>query len=134
MKPIILIIAVVIALSSCGGVLTPDPSLMGDEFLVPCLEADTPPVFPGGMDSLVHYLSDRADTVTVVGAVSVQFTIGSDGYVSDILTVSPGDPYLSERARDIVESMPRWTPGMDDGHAVPIVYQVSIKFGETKNK
>jgi protein TonB len=65
----------------------------------------------------------------IEGRVVVSFAIGKDGSVGDVKIVkSSDDSRLDKKAIKVVESMPRWQPGMQDSIPVKIYYNIPIVF------
>ena len=98
------------------------------------------PEFPGGPDAMTKYLLDKLKhsgiekTDGAHGMVVVSYTISARGYVEDIKIAETSenvDPSLEAKALSIVRSMPRWTPGKQDGKNVAVRYTLPIIF--TKN-
>lgn len=92
------------------------------------------PEFPGGITALVEFLSKNLKYPTVCkeqkiqGKVLVKFTVKSDGSISNIRVTKPVDIYLDKEAVRVVKSMPRWTPGTQDGKPVNVEYTLPITF------
>lgn len=92
------------------------------------------PEFPGGITALVQFLSKNLKYPTVCkeqkiqGKVLVKFTVKSDGSISNIRVTRSVDPYLDKEAIRVVKSMPRWTPGTQDGKPVSVEYTLPITF------
>jgi TonB family protein len=96
---------------------------------------DQPPVYPGGMDSLVSYLSHNvhypaeAQKNQVEGTVFVQFIVRSNGSVSDVVTVgAPHGAGLEEEAVRVVSAMPDWEPGRQKGKKVNVQFNLPLQF------
>ena len=59
----------------------------------------------------------------------VGFIVEPNGGVSGVgILRSAGDPSLDQEAVRVVQSMPRWNPGKQNGQAVRVKYQVPITF------
>lgn len=92
------------------------------------------PQFPGGQAALFKWLSDNvqypADAMKygISGTVRVQFTVNKDGSITDAKVVMGIDPSLDREALRLVRSMPRWTPGKQDGVPVNVTYTMPIVF------
>lgn len=92
------------------------------------------PMFPGGQTALIKYLSEHtkypvvAQENGVQGRVTVQFVVEKDGSISDVHVLRGVDPSLDKEAVRVVKSMPRWTPGKQNGSAVRVKYQVPVTF------
>lgn len=99
------------------------------------------PSFPGGTDSLVKFLSTNlrypklAIDKGIEGRVYVEFIVNPDGTLSHI---NLKDGYdigggCGAEAIRVVSSMPRWSPGMQHGLAVPVSMILPVKFSLIEN-
>ena len=92
------------------------------------------PMFPGGDVALMGYLRDNIHYPTVAaengvqGRVVVGFVVERDGSITDVNIIRSVDPSLDREAMRVVKSMPRWTPGKQNGSAVRVKYQVPVTF------
>ncbi|MCQ2203131.1 MAG: energy transducer TonB [Bacteroidales bacterium] len=92
------------------------------------------PVFPGGDDALRKYLAQSvkypviAQENGIQGRVFVSFVVNQKGEVTNVKVARPFDPNLDKEAVRVVQSMPKWTPGMQRGKAVKVSYTVPINF------
>ncbi|GAA4319864.1 TonB family protein [Compostibacter hankyongensis] len=93
------------------------------------------PAFPGGDEALMHYLRDHihypdvAREKNIQGTVVVQFIVGTDGSLSHVHTVEkPKGGGLEEEAIRVVQAMPRWQPGSQDGKLVVVQYSLPVRF------
>lgn len=64
----------------------------------------------------------------VSGRVTLQFTVGADGAVSNVKILRGVDPSLDKEAVRIVTSSPKWTPGRQRDRAVKVVYTFPVIF------
>ena len=92
------------------------------------------PSFPGGPSELMAYLSKNikypkeAQAAKKEGRVIVQFVVASTGEVTNVKVMRGVDPLLDAEAIRVVEGMPRWTPGRQDGEAVNVRYTLPVTF------
>ena len=92
------------------------------------------PSFPGGNGALLEYLATHvkypvvAQENGVQGRVIVSFVVEKDGSITDVRVVRSVDPSLDREAARVVSSMPRWTPGKQNGSAVRVKYNVPVMF------
>lgn len=93
------------------------------------------PEFPGGMNALMTYLSENIQYPRVSrdnnsqGKTFVKFTVNSDGSIQDTEVIkSSGDIYLDKEAVRVIEAMPRWKPGREDGKAVRVKFVLPVNF------
>lgn len=95
---------------------------------------DQQPEFPGGDAMLAQYLSrnisypQAASNASQQGNVRVKFVVNEDGSISNV-TVVRGFGYGSEQeAIRVVNSMPRWKPGKNNGVPVKVWFQLPVRF------
>ena len=92
------------------------------------------PMFPGGNGALMGYLRDNIHYPTVAaengvqGRVVVGFVVERDGSITDVNILRGVDPSLDREAMRVVKSMPKWTPGKQNGSAVRVKYQFPVSF------
>ena len=92
------------------------------------------PVFPGGQMALVQYIASHLKYPTVAqengiqGRVFVSFVVGEDGYVEDVQVIKGVEPMLDKEAVRVIQSLPRWTPGNQQGKPVRVKYTVPVTF------
>ena len=93
------------------------------------------PEFPnGGMAGLMQFLSKNIKYPTIAqengtqGRVTVQFVVNRDGSIVDAKVIRGVDPYLDKEALRVINSMPKWKPGMQRGKPVRVKYTVPVMF------
>ena len=92
------------------------------------------PSFPGGMEALMQYLAKNmrypveAQKNKVQGGVVVGFIVSKDGDIKKAHILRGVDPELDAEAIRVIESMPRWMPGMQRGKAVAVSYTLPVMF------
>ena len=95
---------------------------------------ETMPEFPGGMEVLYMFIGetlqypDEANAKGASGTVFVSFVIDKSGAVRDATVVKSVDPALDQAALDMVNKMPDWKPGVQDGKTVNVKYNLPVKF------
>lgn len=95
---------------------------------------DVQPQFPGGESALMEFLKNNvkypADCAEqkVQGRVVVSFTVEKDGSVTNVEDMRSPDPRLTKEAKRVVESMPKWTPGKQNGKPVRVKYVLPVTF------
>ena len=106
----------------------------GKEF--PCIP-ETFPQFPGGHIALVEYLSKNIkfpkekEKENVRARVVASFTVDKDGSITDAKIVrSQGEAFDNEALR-VINGMPKWIPGTQNGKAVRVKYTLPITFSTT---
>ena len=92
------------------------------------------PSFPGGPAALLQYLSSHVKYPVVAqengiqGRVTISFVVERDGSITDVRVAKSVDPSLDREAARVVSSMPRWTPGKQNGSAVRVKFNVPVQF------
>jgi TonB family protein len=93
------------------------------------------PQFPGGEDALRKYLMENvkypedAKTNNKTGSSFVSFTVSTEGKIEKVKILrSSGTESLDKEALRVIQSMPGWKPGMQQGEAVPVELTIPIQF------
>ena len=92
------------------------------------------PQFPGGQAELMSWLGKNirypviAQENGIQGRVICQFVVGSDGSVRDVKVMRGVDPSLDKEAIRVIQSMPKWIPGRQNGKAVSVRYTLPVTF------
>jgi len=95
---------------------------------------DVMPTFPGGMGNLMSFLINNikyppiAKESGVRGIVFVNFIVEPNGDISHVKVLRGIGSGCDEEAIRVVESMPKWKPGMQKGKAVRVSFNLPIKF------
>jgi TonB family protein len=99
-----------------------------------CTEDAVIPVFPGGEEKLVQYITDSiqypfvAKRTKTQGKVYVRFLVDSLGKVSDVTSVRSIDYFLGKEALRVVKTLPDWTPGMKCGKKLNFYITMPVTF------
>jgi len=92
------------------------------------------PQFPGGPAALMEYLSknvrypEEAHKNGIQGRVIVTFVVNKDGSITEACVVKSVDSQIDAEALRVVNSMPNWIPGRQNGEPVRVKYTVPITF------
>ena len=92
------------------------------------------PQFPGGQIAMLQYLMknikypEQAMKEGIQGRVTVRFIVEKDGSISDVKPVLSVHPLLNKEAVRVVESMPKWTPGKQNGKPVRVRFNLPVMF------
>lgn len=125
-------------------VLDEGPILGGNHQLPIILQGEDPskifdlveqmPFFPGGDKKLMEYLKENirypealADSC-VQGRVVCSFVVEKNGSISNVKVAKSLDPLLDEEAVRVVNSMPKWIPGRQNGVAYRVRYYIPVNF------
>ena len=92
------------------------------------------PQFPGGEAALMKYLQSHinyppmAAENNVQGRVVVQFVVDKTGKVGEVKVVRSVDKDLDKEAVRVCKSLPKFTPGRQNGQAVSVWYTLPVTF------
>ncbi len=92
------------------------------------------PQFPGGDAALMKYLSSHinyppmAAENGVQGKVILQFVVEKDGRVGEVKIARSVDKDLDKEAIRVVKSLPKFTPGRQNGYPVRVWYTLPVNF------
>ena len=92
------------------------------------------PQFPGGEAALMKYLQAHinyppmAAEMNVQGKVIVQFVVDKTGKVGEVKVVRSVDKELDREAARVCKSLPKFTPGRQNGQAVSVWYTLPVNF------
>ena len=95
---------------------------------------EQPPQFPGGDAALMKYLSSHIQYPTMAqenniqGKVVLQFVVEKDGHVGEVKVVRSVDKDLDREAVRVCKSLPKFTPGRQNGQAVRVWYTLPVNF------
>lgn len=117
----------------------PTPAASEDD--TPFLVADEMPLFQGKdlntfrtwVQSQIRYPAEALKR-GIEGRVVLSFIVERDGSVSTIELLQSPDRILSEEARRVVSSSPKWTPGRQNGHLVRVRYMLPVDFSIPKKE
>lgn len=92
------------------------------------------PVFPGGMEKFYAYLSKSirypaaAQEINLQGKVFLSFIIEKSGALTDIKVERKLGYGTDEEAVRVLKASPKWMPGIQNGRAVRVKYNIPISF------
>ena len=101
--------------------------------------AEQMPLFPGGESALMNYVSSHinyppmAAENNLQGKVIVQFIVEKDGSISEIKVVRSVDKDLDKEAVRVAGTLPKFTPGRQNGQAVRVWYTMPVTFKLNKD-
>ena len=94
------------------------------------------PEFPGGPSEMMRYIQANVNypkeekKAGISGKCFIKFVVEIDGSISHV-TVLKGvkdGPNCDKEALRVIESMPKWSPGKQNGRPVRVYYNVPISF------
>ncbi|WP_406825006.1 TonB family protein [Pedobacter sp. KACC 23697] len=92
------------------------------------------PEFPGGITKFYQYVGSTikypkmAQDKNVQGKVFLSFVVEKDGSLSDIQITRSLGSGTDEEAIRVLEESPKWNPGIQNGLAVRVKYNININF------
>ncbi len=92
------------------------------------------PVFPGGEAALQKFIHDHLKYPAVSleegvqGTVMLRFVVNETGSVGEVQILKSLDTYCDREAKRVVQSLPRFTPGRQQGKPVKVWFQFPIRF------
>lgn len=98
------------------------------------IHTDIEPEFIGGEKAMIDWLSKSlrypilAKDDKIEGKVYVSFVVDTDGSITDVNIVKSVNELLDKEAKRVIESMPKWKPGKQNGTIVRVKYTIPIIF------
>ena len=92
------------------------------------------PSFPGGEEALRDFISKNlrypifAKENGIQGRVQVSFIVEKDGSLTDFVITQSAHPSLDKEAIRVLQSMPKWNPGKNDGQFVTALKYMYVFF------
>jgi len=92
------------------------------------------PEFPGGIKKFYDYLSKSikypklAQENNVQGKVFLSFIVEKDGALSDVQITRGLGSGTDEEAVRVISESPKWNPGLAEGKAVRVKYNINVNF------
>ena len=130
-------------LNTTSTITTTKPTIGGSEKFVvgnnsnsktPPEFVDEMPEFPGGEAALIQYLQERirytdlAKNLNLEGKIILNFVVDEEGNISDCIIKRALGGGLDEVAIHVVEKMPQWKPGKQNGKNVAVLFTLPIDF------
>jgi periplasmic protein TonB len=100
----------------------------------PLLIVEQAPEFVNGLNAMYKFLKENMKYPAVArengieGSVYVGFVVGKDGTIRDVKVKRGIGGGCNEEAIRVVELMPKWNPGKQNGKAVNVSFTIPIKF------
>ena len=97
-------------------------------------EVEQLPVFPGGEDALMKFLSTNihypasAAEKRIEGRVILRFIVRKTGEVSDVEVIRGLSPDCDQEAIRVISMIPKWPPGRQNGRDVSVYFTIPLKF------
>ena len=94
-------------------------------------DIEKPPVYPGGTKELLKYLAENIKyppmnrDSNIISMIAVTFVVEPDGSISSKKVLRGIE--LATSVLEVIDRMPRWTPGMKNGQPVPVRFTLPIR-------
>lgn len=120
-----------------GDGVTPDGDKDGNKPLtedIPFRTVEVMPEFPGGMKALAEFIKSNlrypaaAREDGIEGRVYITFIVNAQGEIESAEVARGIGGGCDKEALRVVNAMPRWKPGKQNGHAVKVYYTLPISF------
>lgn len=104
------------------------------EIVYTVANVQSPPMFVGGEQAMYKWLSEHinypaaAAEEGIDGRVVVEFVVSKTGKIENARVVRGRHPALDKEALRVVNSMPAWQPGNNNGQAVKVTYNLPVTF------
>lgn len=103
----------------------------------PILVAEFMPEFPGGEAEMMKYLSGKIrypqieKENNISGKVFLTFVVETDGSITSVETLKgvKGGAGLAQEATRVVQGMPKWIAGQQNGKKVRVQFNLPVLFG-----
>ena len=92
------------------------------------------PEFPGGVQSMMEFIATNirypamARELGISGNVFISFVVSRNGEIKNLKILRGIGGGCDEEALRVVQLMPKWIPGKQNGKAVPVQFNLPIKF------
>lgn len=92
------------------------------------------PAFPGGEAEMMKYVAENlrypvvAQESGIQGRVVIRFVVTATGAIDEVKVMRGLDPSCDREAVRVVQSMPKWTPGRQNGKNVAVYFTLPILF------
>lgn len=92
------------------------------------------PEFEGGYEALMKFIRDNmqyppmARRMQIEGTVHVSFVVNKDGSISDVAILRGISSECDKEALRVVNLMPKWKPGRQNGRNVNVRFVMPLKF------
>ncbi len=138
MKKITLVVLLIISVLqfsfSQGQLSRPEPTVSAHIDRMVFMEPEKMPQFPGGLPEMDKFINTKlnypreAVKSNVQGTVFVGFVIDTDGKVKDVRVLKGIGSGCEEEVVRVLQQMPQWQPGTENGSAVAVSYSLPVDF------
>jgi len=90
------------------------------------------PEFKGGVDALFQFVTDYFKPKKIIekGSIYVRFVVNEDGKITspEIINIPENLYYLKDEILKMVQKMPNWVSGENEGQKVKVYYTIPVRF------
>jgi len=90
------------------------------------------PEFPGGKEALFKYISSELkypnNEFNIQGRVICRFVVEKDGCIDSVKIVRSLEPSYDKEVVRLIQNMPKWIPGKQNGKVVRVWYTLPVSF------
>ncbi|MEO8588434.1 MAG: energy transducer TonB [Flavobacteriales bacterium] len=109
------------------------PEVVSDEVML-FAAVEEKPEFPGGEKKFYEYLGKNMKYPAmeqeqgITGRVFVEFLIDRDGSITEVKALRGVSPGLDKEAVRVIQAMPKWSAGKQNGRPVRVRYVIPVNF------
>lgn len=102
--------------------------------LKPFVTVEEMPSFPGGESAMQKYVGDNlkypkeAFEKGIQGRVTIRFVVSETGAITNAVVIRGIDPACDAEALRVINAMPNWIPGKQNGKDVPVYFTLPIVY------
>jgi protein TonB len=118
-------------ISSVAFSQTRDTSFSKPKTVLPITKIEMAPQYPRGMKKAYEYIAahfkyPKGISPRPSGKIVLSFVVDEKGSIKDVVALETVHPLLDEEAIRVIQEMPRWTPGIQNGRPVKVSYRLPI--------
>ncbi|MES2656541.1 MAG: energy transducer TonB [Bacteroidota bacterium] len=101
---------------------------------------EIPPQYPGGEEAMYKFLNENIKYPAeerkngITGKVIARFVISDAGDVTNITILSKTPEAFNKEVIRVLQLMPKWKPGSQNGKPVQVYYKIPIAFSMPDDK
>ena len=105
----------------------------------PLISAQVMPEYPGGIEALQKFMLKNLKQPENLNAgekivVRAFFVVNKNGQIEQVKINGTGRPDLDKEVRRVINKMPLWKPGMQNGKAVAVYFNLPVTFISTETE
>ena len=114
-----------------GTATTPVAEIKPDD--VPLKSAQVMPEYPGGIDALRKFMLRNLNQPNDLQAgekivVMASFVVNKNGQIEQVKIINGGRPDLNKEVQRVINKMPLWRPGVQNGNTVAVYFNLPVTF------